>query len=93
MGFIGASIIVVLFIALIIRGLRIAARSQDLFAALMATGITSLIGIQALMNIAVVTSSMPVTGVPLPFISAGGSSMVFTMAGVGILLNISRYIE
>lgn len=93
LGFIGASIIVVLFIALIIRGLRIAARSQDLFAVLMATGITSLIGIQALMNIAVVTSSMPVTGVPLPFISAGGSSMVFTMAGVGILLNISRYIE
>ncbi|MDI6602144.1 MAG: stage V sporulation protein E [Thermoanaerobacteraceae bacterium] len=93
LGFIGTSVIVILFVALIIRGLRIAARSKDLYAILIATGITSIIGIQALMNIAVVTSSMPVTGVPLPFISAGGSSMVFTMAGVGILLNISRYIE
>jgi len=85
--------IVVLFIILIIRGLRIAARSKDMFALLLASGITSIIGMQALMNIAVVTSSMPVTGVPLPFISAGGSSMVFTMAEVGILLNISKYIE
>jgi len=93
LGFIGTSLIVILFIVLIIRGLRIAARSKDMFAILVATGITSVIGIQALMNIAVVTSSMPVTGVPLPFISAGGSSMVFTMAGVGILLNVSKYIE
>ncbi len=93
LGFIGTALIAVLFIILIIRGLRIAARSKDMFAILLATGITSIIGIQALMNIAVVTSSMPVTGVPLPFISAGGSSMVFTMAEVGILLNISKYVE
>ncbi len=93
LGFIGTTMIVVLFIILIIRGLRIAARSKDMFALLLASGITSIIGMQALMNIAVVTSSMPVTGVPLPFISAGGSSMVFTMAEVGILLNISKYIE
>jgi cell division protein FtsW len=57
----------------------------------MASGITSLIAVQMIINIAVSTSSMPITGIPLPFISYGGSSMIFMMMAVGILLNISRY--
>jgi len=92
LGFIGAAAIIFIFLALILRGFRIAAKSPDTFACLLASGITSIIAVQSFINIAVVTSSMPPTGVPLPFISAGGSSMLFTMAGVGILLNISRYI-
>ena len=75
----------------IIKGLRISAKAPDMFGSLLALGITSIIGIQFILNIAVVTASMPPTGVPLPFISYGGSSLVFTMSMVGILLNISRY--
>ncbi|SHE38593.1 cell division protein FtsW [Caldanaerobius fijiensis DSM 17918] len=93
LGFIGALFVITLFLLFIIRGLRIAAKAPDLFGCLLAVGITSLIGVQFLLNIAVVTASMPPTGVPLPFISYGGSSLVFTMAQVGILLNISRYAD
>jgi len=61
-----------------------------MFGSLLAVGLTSLITLQALINIGVVTSSIPVTGITLPCISFGGTSLVFTLAGVGILLNISR---
>ncbi|WP_026485533.1 stage V sporulation protein E [Caldanaerobius polysaccharolyticus] len=91
LGFIGALFVIVLFLLFVIRGLRIAAKAPDLFGCLLAIGITSLIGVQFLLNLAVVTASMPPTGVPLPFISYGGSSLIFTMALVGVLLNISRY--
>ena len=77
----------------ILRGYRTAVASQDIFGKLMATGITTLISLQFLINIAVVTASVPVTGMPLPFISYGGSSLTITMSQVGILLNISRYAE
>jgi len=91
MGFFGASLLVVLFLLFIWRGLKIAMTSPDPFASLLATGITAWVGVQAIINIGVVTGSLPVTGIPLPFISYGGTSLVFTMAGVGLLLNISKY--
>ena len=71
--------------------IKIALTAPDLFGCLLASGITAVIGLQAAINIAVVTSSMPATGLPLPFISAGGSSLAFFMASIGVLLNISKY--
>lgn len=91
LGFIGATLVIMLFILFIWRGLKIAVTSQDPFASLLATGITAWVGVQAFMNIGVVTGSLPITGIPLPFISFGGTSLLFTMAAVGILLNISRF--
>jgi cell division protein FtsW len=91
MGFIGASLVIMLFVLFIWRGMKIAVTSQDPFASLLATGITAWVGVQASINIGVVTGSLPVTGIPLPFISFGGTSLLFTMAAVGILLNISRF--
>jgi cell division protein FtsW len=91
LGFIGAVVVLLLFFVLIWRGLKIALTAPDTFGSLLAAGITGMIAIQALVNIAVVTGSVPVTGINLPLISAGGSSVVFTLMGVGILLNISRH--
>lgn len=91
LGLVGTVTILLMFLYLILRGLRVAAKAPDMFGCLLATGITSLIGVQTLINVAVATSSMPPTGVSLPFISYGGTSTVIMMAGVGILLNISRY--
>ena len=65
-------------------------RAPDMFGSLVAVGITSLIGLQAIINIAVVTSSMPVTGMPLPFFSYGVTSLLILLCSVGVLLNISR---
>lgn len=93
LGFLGAAFVIVLFMFFIWRGYRTAMSAPDLFGKFMATGITTLIALQFLINIAVVTASVPVTGMPLPFISYGGSSLTITMAQVGILLNISRYTE
>ena len=92
MGFIGTATVIILFFLLLWRGLRIAIAAPDIYGSMLAVGLTTMIIMQALMNIAVVTASMPVTGIPLPFISFGGSALVFTLAGVGILLNISRYV-
>jgi cell division protein FtsW len=90
-GFLGVVIVIVLFVVLIWRGLKISYKAHDMFGALIALGITSLIGFQALMNIAVVTSSVPSTGVSLPFISAGGTSLVILMSAVGVLINVSKH--
>ena len=92
LGFLGASFVLILFFIFIWRGFRIAAYSPDLLGSLLAAGITSIVGIQALMNIGVVTASIPVTGINLPLVSAGGSSLFFTLTGIGILLNISKHI-
>ena len=93
LGFIGAVTVVFLFLFLIWRGIRISLYAPDLFGCLLAAGITSMIGIQVAINIAVVTVSMPTTGVNLPLISSGGSSLLLVMANLGILLNISRQIK
>lgn len=90
LGFIGCLVVILLFAAFIWRGIIIAMKAPDMFGSLLATGITTLIGSQAIINIAVVTSSMPVTGISLPFFSYGGSSLVILLCLVGILLNISR---
>ncbi|MBC8062274.1 MAG: stage V sporulation protein E [Clostridiaceae bacterium] len=90
LGIIGCIFIIILFIILIWRGIRTAINSKDTYGNLLAVGITSVIAVQAIINIAVVTGSMPVTGVPLPFISYGGSSLLFNMMSIGVLLNISR---
>lgn len=90
-GFMGCAAILLLFIALAVRGYRVAAKASDRFGALLATGLTSWLVIQALLNIGSVTATIPFTGVPLPFISYGGSSLFITLAATGILLNISRH--
>jgi len=90
LGFIGVILVICLFVFIIKRGIKIAMNAPDSFGTFLAVGITALIGFQAVINIAVVTASMPVTGMPLPFFSYGGSAMVFTMAAMGIMLNISR---
>ena len=90
LGFIGCAIVIALFGIFIWRGILIAMKAPDMFGSLLATGITSLIGIQAIINIAVVTSSIPVTGMALPFFSYGGTSLIILLCAVGVLLNISR---
>lgn len=89
-GLVGSILLLGIFIFLIWRGIRVALTCKDLFGSLLAAGITAVIAIQVIINVAVVTGSMPPTGVPLPFISAGGTSLMIFMAAIGILLNISR---
>jgi len=89
-GFIGSVFIVILFLVFIMRGFLIATRCPDMFGKLLAFGITFSIGTQALLNMAVASSFIPATGIPMPFISYGSSSLVVTMCMLGILLNISR---
>ncbi|MEG2891779.1 MAG: putative lipid II flippase FtsW [Clostridium sp.] len=93
LGFIGVFFVISLFAILIWRGFKIALNCKDKFGTLLATGVTSFIAIQTSINLLVVSSFMPVTGVTLPLISYGGSSLVFTLASLGILLSISRYGE
>jgi cell division protein FtsW len=90
MGFLGCLIVIGLFVVLAYRGFKIAREAPDAFAALLACGVTCWLVFQALVNVAVVTGLLPFTGVALPFISCGGSSMVVSLAGVGLLLSISR---
>jgi len=91
LGFIGAAFVIFLFILFIWRGFKVAVTSPDSFGTLLAAGIVAGIAVQVIINIGVVTSTLPITGITLPFISFGGSSLVFSLASVGILLNISRY--
>ena len=87
---IGAVTVVVLFVVLAYAGIRTALRAPDTFGALLATGITAWLCIQAFVNIGVVVALVPVTGITLPFISAGGSSLIISFTAAGILLSISR---
>jgi cell division protein FtsW len=93
LGFVGAAFVIVLFILFAARGYKIAINSRDKFGSLLASGATTMIIVETIINIAVVSGSMPVTGITLPFISYGGSSLLFKLTAVGILLNISRYPE
>jgi cell division protein FtsW len=90
-GFIGAMVVMGLFSYLVYRGFRTAMNARDDFGCYLAMGVVCWIAFQALMNIGGITRSIPLTGIPLPFVSYGGSSLIMTMAGVGILLNVSRY--
>ena len=92
-GLIGCLFIIGLFLIFIWRGVKVAMNARDTYGKLLAMGITSIIAVQAIINIAVVTGSMPVTGVPMPFISYGGTSLVINLTAMGILLNISRQVE
>ncbi|MDD2400612.1 MAG: putative lipid II flippase FtsW [Clostridia bacterium] len=91
LGFVGCFLVILLFFLIAWRGYRIALTCPDVFGSLLATGITTMIVLQAFMNMGVVTGLLPITGISLPFISYGGSSLLFSMLGVGILLNVSRY--
>ena len=91
LGMIGCLVLVSLFVYMAILGLRIAKNAPDRFSKLTAVGIVTWIIFQAFVNIAAISGIMPLTGVPLPFISYGGTSIIFLLVGVGILLNISKY--
>jgi cell division protein FtsW len=91
LGFLGAMILIILFVIFTSRGFKIAKRAPDTFGYLMAVGIMSWIVFQSLINIAAISGMIPLTGIPLPFISYGGTSMIFLLSAVGILLNISKY--
>ena len=91
LGFAGAALILALFGILIWRGIRIAINATDLFGSLVATGIVLMIASQTIINVAVVTNSIPNTGMPMPFISYGGTSLLVSMFLIGVLLNISRF--
>jgi len=93
LGLIGALIVVGLFVALAYRGLRAAFLSTDPFARFLAFGLTTAILIQAFFNMSVVLALLPTKGIPLPFISSGGTSIFITLAGMGVLLNVTREID
>lgn len=91
LGFFGSLLVMLLILIVIWRGIVIALKVEDTFGCFLATGISAIIAIQSLIHIAVVTSSIPTTGITLPFVSYGGTSLVINMAAIGILLNISRH--
>ena len=91
LGLLGSIVVIVLFAALAVWGYRIATRCPDRYGALLVSGLTTMLVGQAVLNIGVVSGSLPITGVPLPFISFGGSSLVLNDIAVGILLNVSQY--
>jgi len=90
-GFVGSTTLIFLFLAFTLRGLKIAATAKDMFGGLLATGIVMLITVQSLANIASMLGVFPLTGMPLLFVSHGGTALLFAMAGVGIVLNISKH--
>jgi cell division protein FtsW len=89
-GLVGAGVVIALFVLLAYAGIRVALGAPDTFGALLAAGITAWLCIQAFINIGVVVTLVPITGITLPFISAGGSSLIISFAAIGILLSISR---
>lgn len=93
LGFLGVFLVILLFFLFIWRGFRIAMYAPDRFGSFLAVGLTSIIAVQSVINMGVVTGSLPVTGITLPFVSYGGSSLLFSLISVGILLNISRYVQ
>jgi cell division protein FtsW len=90
LGLLGSLVVLLLFGIFLWRGVRTALRTQDMFGRLLAVGITSMVVVQAFINMSVVLGIMPTKGIPLPFISYGGSSLFVTLACVGVLLNITK---
>ena len=91
LGLLGTLTVVTLFALLLARGFRIAAAAGDAFGTLLAAGATAMLSLQALVNVLVVLGMLPTKGVPLPFLSAGGSSLVASCAAAGLLLSVSRH--
>ena len=93
MGFVGAIGILLLFSLLILRGFWIAIHAKDRFSMLLGVGLTTLLAIQVILNVAVVSNLLPSTGISLPFFSSGGTAVIMQLAECGIMLNISRSID
>ena len=91
LGFVGAILILLLFALLVWRGMIISIRAKDKFGMLLGIGLTAQVGLQVILNIAVVTNTIPNTGISLPFFSYGGTSLMMLLAQMGLILSISRY--
>jgi cell division protein FtsW len=91
LGLVGATAVVACFCMITWRGLRVSLRAPDRFGAFLALGLTTMVAVQALVNISVVLGLMPTKGIPLPFVSAGGSSLLINLLGMGVLLNVSQH--
>jgi len=91
LGFIGALAVIVLFAVFVVRGFIIASRAPDKFGSMLAVGLTAQIGVQTILNIAVVTNTIPNTGISLPFFSYGGTALLMQLCEMGVVLNISRH--
>src|SRR5581483_46847 len=90
-GLIGTTLVLACFLLIAWRGLQVAIHAPDRFGSFLAIGLTTMVGVQALVNISVVLGMMPTKGIPLPFVSNGGSSLVISLVGMGILLNVSQH--
>lgn len=91
MGIFGGLVVLLMFVLFVWRGIKIALNSRDMFGSMIAFGVSAMIGLQVVINIAVVTNAVPSTGMQLPFFSSGGTSLLFMLAATGLVLNISRY--
>ena len=90
LGFVGAALIILLFVLLVWRGYVIAMRCKDRFGSMLAVGLTTQVGVQTILNIAVVSNTIPNTGISLPFFSYGGTALVMLLAQMGVILSVSR---
>ena len=93
LGLLGATVLMTLYILFLWRGYRIARNTKDTYAMFLAFGFTTMICLQSLVNMGVATSSIPATGITLPFISAGGTSLAISLLAVGLMLNASRTVQ
>ena len=93
LGFIGCAFLIGMFAVFAYKGYIIALKAKDKFGSMITIGITTLIIVQVILNIAVVTNSIPNTGISLPFISYGGTSLIILMSSIGILLNVSKHVR
>ena len=91
LGIVGATVVTLCFCVIAWRGLRVAMRAPDRFGSFLALGLTTMVAVQAFVNISVVLGLMPTKGIPLPFVSNGGSSLLINLVGMGILLNVSQH--
>jgi cell division protein FtsW len=91
LGLVGATVVLLCFCLITWRGLKVATQAPDSFGAFLALGLTTMVAVQALVNISVVLGLMPTKGIPLPFVSAGGSSLLINLVGMGVLLNVSQH--
>ena len=92
LGLVGATVILLCFCVVAWRGVSVALRAPDKFGSFLALGLTTMVVVQAFINISVVLGLMPTKGIPLPFVSSGGSSLLINLVGMGILLNVSQHV-